>query len=162
MWYVRTRRSPGSPSQTIAALFRRGESTWRSRQFCETLIWPPTNHLAKGGLHSRTFDHFLIQTSSFARSDQYRSGSASASRRTLRSRTHASLRNDFGGGYSSFSFRRLSIVALETTILSPKTSPHRTLSLLGSANDLSAYHATLRGLVAASAGGESRSRFTLS
>src|SRR3989449_9365014 len=124
MWYVRTRRSPGSPSQTIAALFRRGEARCRSRQFCETLSWPPTNHLANGAFHWRTFDHFLIQTNSFARSDQYRSGSAAASRRTLGSWSHASLRNDFGGGYSSFSFRRLSIVALETTIISPEANPH--------------------------------------
>src|SRR2546422_5537264 len=120
MWYVRTRRSPGSPSQTIAALFRRGESRCRSRQFCETLIWPPTNHLAKGAFHWRTFDHFLIQTSSLARSAQYLSGSAAASRRILRSRTHASPRNDFGGGYSSFSLRRLSIVALDTTTRLPR------------------------------------------
>ena len=38
-----TRRSPGSPSQMIAALLRRAPLRWRSRQLTETLSRPPTN-----------------------------------------------------------------------------------------------------------------------
>ena len=43
------RRSPGSPSQMIAALLRRGPRTWRSRQLTLALSLPPTNHFACGG-----------------------------------------------------------------------------------------------------------------
>src|SRR2546430_4276765 len=40
----RSRSSPGSPSQISAALLRRQVDRWRSRQLCEILILPPTNH----------------------------------------------------------------------------------------------------------------------
>ena len=48
------RRSPGSPSQMIAALLRRAVRMWRSRQLTLALIFPPTNHFACGGFHSST------------------------------------------------------------------------------------------------------------
>src|SRR6266508_1978193 len=86
------------------------------------LIAPPTNHRAKGGFHSRRVDHVRDQSNSFARSLQNRSGSFAASRENRSSRTQALPRNDAGGGYCSFSFSRLSIVALGTTIVrSPRT-----------------------------------------
>src|SRR5207302_5070581 len=114
-WYVRTRRSPGSPSQTIAALFRRGPPRCRSRQFAETLSRPPTNHFAKGGSQSRTLDQGAIQSRVAAIRAQKASGSFPASTRKESSRTAASFRKPAGGGYCSFSLSRLSIVALETT-----------------------------------------------
>ena len=70
VWYVNTFLSPGSPSQTIAALFRSGVFRWRSRQFSETLILPPTNHFANGSSHWRTLSHRLRQRSCFASSAQ--------------------------------------------------------------------------------------------
>ena len=48
------RRSPGSPSQMIAALLRRGPRTWRSTQLTLALSVPPTNHFACGGFQSST------------------------------------------------------------------------------------------------------------
>src|SRR5206468_10416182 len=50
----------------IAALFRRDPARCRSRQFSETFSFPPTNHFANGGFHSRTFPHGARQTNSFA------------------------------------------------------------------------------------------------
>src|SRR5689334_15063036 len=74
------RCSKFSPSQMIAALFLRGPVRCRSRQLNERLSFPPTNHLANGGLdQSRTRSHFLNQSSSDARSAQNLSGSSSAS-----------------------------------------------------------------------------------
>jgi hypothetical protein len=61
---VSVRTSPGSPSQTIAALVRRQEcspSRWRSRQLYETFSLPPTNHFANGGFQSSTFFQGLNQ-----------------------------------------------------------------------------------------------------
>src|SRR3989339_1673940 len=77
--YVRVLLSPGSPSHISAALFRRPFFTCRSRQLYEALILPPTNHLAKGGFHSRTLSHFSNQSSSSANFDQNASGSLFAS-----------------------------------------------------------------------------------
>ena len=58
------RRSPGSPSQMIAALLRRAVRTCRSRQLTLTLSWPPTNHFAYGGCQSSTRVHGVIHSSS--------------------------------------------------------------------------------------------------
>ena len=118
-WYVRTRRSPGSPSQTIAARFRRGPLACRSRQFTDALIRPPTNHRAKGGSQSRTRSQGRLQSRRPASAAQKASGSASAVSYTRRSATTARPRNASGGGYCSFSRRRLSIVAPETTSAAP-------------------------------------------
>src|SRR5438552_16343327 len=114
-WYVSTRRSPGSPSHTSAALFRRAPLRCRSRQFADMFSFPPTNHFAKGGSHSRTVDQGAIQASPFAIRAQKTSGSFAASSRNESSRATAAFRKAAGGGYFSFSFRRLSMVALETT-----------------------------------------------
>src|SRR5687767_13677935 len=57
--YVSVRRSPGSPSQTSAALLRRGPSMCRSTQLYDTLSFPPRNHFACGGFHCSTFFHGL-------------------------------------------------------------------------------------------------------
>src|SRR5258708_34747028 len=64
--YVSVRRSPGSPSQIRAALFRRDVSMWRSTQLTETFIFPPMNHFAWGGVHSSTVSPFLNHSSSSA------------------------------------------------------------------------------------------------
>src|SRR5205807_495255 len=98
---------------TIAAL--RGPLRCRSRQFADMFSFPPTNHFAKGGSHSRTFDQGAIQASPFAIRAQKASGSFAASSRNESSRSTAAFRKAAGGGYRSFSFRRLSMVALETT-----------------------------------------------
>ena len=73
------RRSPGSPSQMIAALLRRAPRTWRSRQLTATFSWPPTNHLACGGCQSSTVSHRRDHSSSPAKPAQNASGSRSAS-----------------------------------------------------------------------------------
>src|ERR1700752_2926130 len=75
-WYVRTRTSPGSLSQMMAALFFLHVATWRSRQLYDRLISPPTNHFAHGQVHSSTLSHFLNQCSSPATADQNLSGSS--------------------------------------------------------------------------------------
>jgi hypothetical protein len=67
---VRTRESPGSPSQISAAFVLRGPATWRSMQLYATLSLPPMNHLAYGGFHSSAFFHGLNQWSSRARCSQ--------------------------------------------------------------------------------------------
>jgi hypothetical protein len=77
---VRVRVSPGSPSHTIAALFLRQVSTWRSRQLSAMLSLPPTNHFALGAFHSRTRSHFRDQRSSSACSAQKLSGSSTLRR----------------------------------------------------------------------------------
>src|SRR4051794_32678177 len=74
------RLSPGSPSQTMAALLRRGPCKCRSRQFSATLSFPPTNHLANGGFHSRTFSHGCCHMSSRASRAQNFSGARIDSR----------------------------------------------------------------------------------
>ena len=62
------RRSPGSPSQMIAALLRRAERRWRSRQLTLALILPPTNHFACGGFQSSTVRPRLRTTRARAQS----------------------------------------------------------------------------------------------
>src|SRR5439155_17614139 len=114
----------GSPSQTGAALFRRGPAKCRSRQFAETLSFPSRNHLAKGGFHSRTFDQGAVQSSSRAMRAQNASGPFAASPRNESSFRWAFFRKAAEGGYCSFSFKRLSIVALETTTANhPRPDP---------------------------------------
>src|SRR5438876_114488 len=58
----------------IAALFLRGVSRCRSRQFSETLILPPMNHFANGSFQSSALLHFFCQTSSEASRAQNLSG----------------------------------------------------------------------------------------
>ena len=87
--YVSVRRSPGSPSQIIAALLRRAERTCRSRQLTLALICPPTNHFACGGCQSRTFVHGAIHSSSEANRAQNASGSRAARRRKSPDRSRA-------------------------------------------------------------------------
>src|SRR5439155_24056005 len=101
--------------QTIAALFRRGPPTCRSRQFAETLSRPPTNHFAKGGSQSRTFDQGAIHSRVAAIRAQKASGSFAVSARKESSRTAASLRKPAGGGYCSFSLRRRASGARDDT-----------------------------------------------
>src|ERR1700716_2958854 len=72
---VNTRESPGSPSQIMAALFRRAECACRSTQLYVTFSFAPTNHLAHGAFHSRTFCHGANQSRCFASSAQQASGS---------------------------------------------------------------------------------------
>src|SRR5215211_6014100 len=50
--YVTSRSSPSSPRQWNATRSPLPASTWRSRQLCETLIFPSENHLKNGGLES--------------------------------------------------------------------------------------------------------------
>ena len=69
------RRSPGSPSQIMAALLRRAVRTCRSRQFALALILPPSNQRAYGAFHWRTESHGRIHSSSRANSAQNASGS---------------------------------------------------------------------------------------
>src|SRR5256885_12566837 len=99
----------------MAALFRRGLGRVRSMQVADMLSFPPTNHLAKGGAHSRTFDQGAIQASSFAIRAQKASGSFAASSRNESLRSTAAFRKAADGGYCSFSFSRLSMVPLGTT-----------------------------------------------
>ena len=72
--YVSVRRSPGSPSQMMAALFRRGRTDVSIEAVLrDTLSCPPRNHLARGGCHSSTVFHGRIQWSPLAWSAQYAS-----------------------------------------------------------------------------------------
>ena len=64
------RRSPGSPSQMIAALLRRAPRTWRSTQLTLAFSVPPTNHFACGGFHSSTRVHGVNHSSSAAKPAQ--------------------------------------------------------------------------------------------
>src|SRR2546423_13918669 len=99
----------------MAALFRRGPARCRSWHLADMFGFAPTTHFAKGGSHSRTFDHGAIHARSFAIRAQKASGSFAASSRNESSRATAAFRKAAGGGYCSLSFRRLSMVALETT-----------------------------------------------
>src|SRR6476469_4918463 len=96
-----TRRSPGSPSKMMAALFLRGPSRWRSRQFSETFSLPPTNHLANGSFQSSTFVHFLLHFSSEASRAQNLSGflidSSQSFLYSARDWTRAFLENSLDG-----------------------------------------------------------------
>src|SRR5205085_8840161 len=65
----------------IAALLRRQEVRWRSRQLYEMLISPPPNHSACGGSHFKTVSQCLNQCNSSAIRAQKPSGSRSASAR---------------------------------------------------------------------------------
>ncbi len=65
--YVSVRLSPGSPSNTSAALLRRAVPMWRSTQFTDALSFPPMNHCAWGGCQSSTCFQGVIH-SSFAAS----------------------------------------------------------------------------------------------
>src|SRR5262252_1630545 len=102
--YVRTRWSPGSPSQTSAALLRRGPSRCRSRQLTEMLSFPPTNHFAFGGFQSRTFFHGLNHESSRANPAQDFSESRAALAEVALAATVARRANAFGGRKDRFSF----------------------------------------------------------
>src|ERR1043165_8755197 len=92
-----------------AALFRRQELMWRSTQFTETLSFPPMNHLACGGFHSRTLFHFLNHSSCEACSAQKLSGSRSARWRKPSSETRAAALKSAEGANFRFSLRSASI-----------------------------------------------------
>ena len=49
-------------------------------QLYETLVFPPANHLANGGFHSNTCDHFSNQNSSLSASSPQNSSGFSAAR----------------------------------------------------------------------------------
>src|SRR5947209_12152182 len=94
----------------IAALLRRQVVRCLSRQLCETLIRPPTNHSACGGSQRRTASHFLNHSSSpSARRPQNSSGESCASRlRASNSSidlTSARSENSAGGGKTRSSCR---------------------------------------------------------
>ena len=76
---MRTRESPGSPSQISAALFFLGPSMCRSMQLSATFSLPPTNHFEYGGFHSSAFFHGLNHVSSRARCSQNFTGFFAAS-----------------------------------------------------------------------------------
>src|ERR1700674_4482610 len=106
--YVNVRRSPGSPSQISAALFRRAVRTWRSRQLTLALILPSTNHLANGGFHSSTRLHGADHSSSRANDSQNASGSRSAVSYTESSRTTARALNSADASTTRFSCKSAS------------------------------------------------------
>src|SRR5258708_39972541 len=81
-----------------AALFRRGPRIWRSRQLTLALSFPPTNHFAYGGCHSRTRPQGVLHSSSRANEDQKASGSAAARAYTPGSLAIASRRHASAGG----------------------------------------------------------------
>ena len=58
------RVSPGSPSQWYATLSPWPAATCRSRQLCDTLSLPPTNHFANGSSHSQMVCHSSNQSTS--------------------------------------------------------------------------------------------------
>src|SRR5262245_45564685 len=98
----------------MAALLRRGPDRCRSRQLALTLSCPPTNHLANGSFHSRTFVHGLAHASDFACSAQKACGSslafchsASCSAWLL---TWAAFANSAEGGKERVSLRTLVMV----------------------------------------------------
>src|ERR1700761_4268521 len=100
----------------MAALFLRGPARCWSRQFSETLSFPPTNHFANGSFHSKTFDHFLFQTSSAASRAQNLSGRLIDSSHILRywasDWMRAFLENSLAGLKTRFSIRCDSILVL--------------------------------------------------
>src|SRR5690606_29979462 len=75
-----------------------GPSRCRSRQLYATFSFPPTNHFACGGVHSRTVCHGSNQPSSLSHSAQYASGSDAARAHISGSRAFSASRNDGGGG----------------------------------------------------------------
>src|SRR5208283_4517622 len=93
----------GSPSQISAALLAAGVPRCRSRQLKLTFRRPPTNHLALGNFHCKTFFHGLNQTnSSLAARPQNFSGcrmdSLYRARYWAMDFTSARLAKAFGGG----------------------------------------------------------------
>ena len=90
--------SPGSPSQTMAALFPRPSRTWRSTQFSQALSLPPRNHFAWGGFHCRTRRQGFRQRSRRASFSQWRRRAASPFGKAEAARTRAWADHHFGGG----------------------------------------------------------------
>src|ERR1041385_3083815 len=99
----------GSPSQTSARRPARPARPWRSRQFTDALILPPTNHFALGGFQSRTWVQGLIPSSCFAQSAPYPSGSRRPFSYGVVSWTWALALKPSGGGKRRCSSRRVSI-----------------------------------------------------
>jgi len=93
-----------------------------SRQFAETFSLPPTNHFANGARHSRTLDHGAIQSRPLPSAPK-----GLGIFRALRVQRvvveERAFRKAADGVYRSFSFRRLSIVAPETTKVNPQGCP---------------------------------------
>src|SRR5688572_30499294 len=93
-----------------AALLRRAPRMWRSMQLTDTLIRPPTNHLACGGsLQSSTRLHGRLHSSSDANRAQNASGSRSASSYAAASLTIALAWNSVGGSKTRSSWRSAEI-----------------------------------------------------
>src|SRR5579862_5410495 len=86
----------------MAALFRRAVARWRSMQFADMFVLPPTNHFAKGRVQSRTFVHFLVQVSSLAKVSQNLSRFFGAHCAALR--TWAFVANSLDGANVRFSW----------------------------------------------------------
>src|SRR5262249_11678930 len=111
IWYVSTRQSPGSPSQTMAALLRRGPARWRSRQLTLALMRPPSNQRACGSFQVSTLSQRLNQASDSACSAQKPSGSSSARFQSCSYAatlpTCALAANSAGGGKVRVSFSTL-------------------------------------------------------
>ena len=107
--------SPGSPSQTMAALLRRGPLRWMSRQLCATFVRPPVNHWASGSRHSSTSVNGRNQCNSVASLPQNAAGSVAASFQSLwysaREPIRAWLANSSDGGKSRSSFMMCKIVS---------------------------------------------------
>src|SRR5215469_9526034 len=105
----------------IAALFRRLVVRCRSRQFSERLSFPPVNHFANGGFHSKTFRQRFCQISSFASRAQNLSGRLIDSRYIRRYWARFLMRafceNSFVGLKSRFSLRYDSMFLLSIFIL---------------------------------------------
>src|SRR5258708_23283349 len=95
-----------------AALFRRGPRIWRSRQLTLALSFPPTNHFAYGGCHSRTRAQGVLHSSSRANEDQKASGSAAARAYTPGRLAVAPGRHASAGGKRRSSWRSAEISSI--------------------------------------------------
>src|SRR5262249_41910363 len=96
-----------------AALFLAGPSQWRSMQLSDTLIVPPSNQRANGGVQSRPLLQGLDHRSVCAISPQNASGSSLARFQSdsysSRLATWACRANSGGGGNTRVSFSTLTI-----------------------------------------------------